>query len=104
MPALASSVCRASFSDLSAVLNDVRSIPTNRRHRARTSGPFGANRQALGTTEAALPQFNGVAINGGFLPAAAPLSHRQSRFLLHCNRNTAHGGRNFSADPDTTEL
>jgi hypothetical protein len=24
--------------------------------------------------------------------------------LLHCDRHTAHGGRNFSADPRTTEL
>src|SRR6266581_8153420 len=38
------------------------------------------------------------------LRAAAPLSHRRSFCLLHCDRHTAHGGRNFSADPGTTEL
>jgi hypothetical protein len=34
------------------------------------------------TTEAALPQFNGVAINGGFLLAAAPLARRPELLLI----------------------
>jgi hypothetical protein len=38
--------------------------------------------KTLGTTEAALPQFNGVAINGGFLLATAPLSHRPELLLI----------------------
>jgi hypothetical protein len=39
-----------------------------------------------------------------FASRRASFSSARSCFLLHCNRHTAHGGRNFSTDPDATEL
>jgi hypothetical protein len=46
----------------------------------------------------------GVAINGDFCEPPRLFLIGRSCCLLHCDRHTAHGGRNFSADPGTTEL
>jgi hypothetical protein len=51
-----------------------------------------------------LPKLNGVAINGDFCEPPRLFLIGRSCCLLHCDRHTAHGGRNFSADPGTTEL